>query len=158
MRVPKRDPGNADANDLSTTGVIQCVGFARYWLEINQGVTFPQVDNAFDIWESINSYRRVIDGVMLKVINRINGCRYLPQLGDLIIYHQGFYGTGHVAVVQEVDETAKTIHVVEQNYMGRNRLPDQQRLISFSTSGRGYCLQEQHILGWKHLTRTGEMI
>lgn len=153
MRLLKQD--SISVNDHSS---IQCVGFARHWLEMNQGVTFPQVAIAFDIWESINSYKRLIDGVMLKVVNRINGSRYMPQLGDLIIYHREFYGTGHVAVVKEVNETAKTIHVVEQNYMERHQSLDQQRQITYSTGGRGCWLQERYILGWKQLTQTGEMI
>jgi CHAP domain len=142
--------GSTSVSDHSATGVIQCVGFARHWLEANKGVTFSQVATAFDIWESINSYKRLVDGALLKVVNRINGSCYLPQLGDLIIYHREFYGTGHVAVVKNVNERAKTISVVEQNYKEQYQSPVQQRKIRFLTNNRGYWLQEQHILGWKH--------
>ena len=113
-------------------------------------MTFSQVATAFDIWESIISYKRLVDGALLKVVNRINGSHYLPQLGDLIIYHREFYGTGHVAVVTNVNESTKTISVVEQNYKEQYQSPDQQRTIKFLTNNRGYWLQEQHILGWKH--------
>jgi len=133
------------------SGIIQCVGFARHWLEVNKGVTFHQVAIAFDIWKSINSYKRLIDGAVLKVANRINGSRYLPQPGDLVIYHREFYGTGHVAVVMDVNENTKTISVVEQNYKGRHQSPYQQRQIKLLSNNRGYWLQEQHILGWKQL-------
>ena len=148
MNPLKQD--STGVSDHSATGDIQCVGFARHWLETNEGVTFSQVAIAVDIWESINTYKRLVDGALLKVINRINGSCYLPQLGDLIIYHREFYGTGHVAVVKNVNERAKTISVVEQNYKAQYQSTDQQRQIRFLYHNGGYWLQEQHILGWKH--------
>jgi glutathionylspermidine amidase/synthetase len=139
------------ADNKHIEGEIQCVGFARNWLEVNRGVTFSQVVIAFDIWKSINSYKRLIDGVFMNVHTRLNGSRFLPCIGDLIIYHRDFFGTGHVAVVKKVDKTQKTVSVIEKNYMDYYQELDQQRQIPFTTDGKNYWLQEQHILGWKHI-------
>jgi hypothetical protein len=141
----------SEKENQAATDNRQCVGFARHWLEVNKGVTFPQVAIACDIWESINSYTRLIDDAQLTVVNRKNGGRHLPQAGDLIIYHRAFYGTGHVAVVKTVNETVQTISVVEQNYRERQQSPHQQRHIPFSINSKIYWLQEPHILGWKHI-------
>ncbi len=138
------------AYEHNVTETKQCVGFARNWLEANKGVTFSQVNYAFEIWESIYSYKRLIDGVVLKVDNRINGSRYFPEMGDLIIYQKNFFGTGHVAVVKSINKSTNLIDVVEQNYKEQYQSPKQQRKIKFLMKGERCCLQEPHILGWKH--------
>ena len=138
--------------ELTVSGTAQCVGFARRWLEINRGLTFPDVDKAADIWLQVTHFNQLTGNQQLEVSNRSNGSIQPPRYGDLIIYNRRFGGTGHVAVVTAFDQDLKSISVVEQNYMNRYQSPGQQRQIPFLKIDNGFRLQQEHIIGWKHIS------
>ena len=138
--------------ELPVSGTAQCVGFARRWLEINKGLSFPEVKKAADIWHQVSHYHQLTDNTLLKVSNRNNGHTQPPHYGDLIIYDHHLNGTGHVAVVTAFDQLTKMISVVEQHYMNCYQSPGQKRHIPFLKINNGFRLQHKHIVGWKHIS------
>ena len=126
----------------------QCVEFARRWLIRNRGLTFGDVDIAADIW-NIDTYTRLADGGELRVSNQVNGATLLPQKGDLLIYAKEYLGTGHAAVVVEVDKASGVLKVGEQNYENKKWPANYARTIPFIERNGHYWLLDAYLLGWK---------
>jgi hypothetical protein len=127
----------------------QCVEFARRWLIRNRGLTFGDVDTAADIW-AIDSFTRLVDGSKVPVANQLNGSNSLPQKGDLLIYAKEYLGTGHAAVVLDVDSAKGLIRVGEENYENRKWPANYARSIEFIARNGRYWLLDAYLLGWKH--------
>jgi hypothetical protein len=126
----------------------QCVEFARRWLMHNRGLTFGDVDTAADIW-AIDSFTRLSDGSKVAVANQLNGSNALPQKGDLLIYAKEYLGTGHAAVVLEVDRKKRLIRVGEENYQNKKWPANYARSIEFIAKNGRYWLLDAYLLGWK---------
>lgn len=131
----------------------QCVEYARRWLLINRGAVFGSVDIAADIWTNIDKLTRDKDQTVIPLESHLNGSRQPPQVGDLLIYAKAFYGTGHVAVVIDVNPKQKLIKVGEQNF---DNLPWKgtyaRQLEYIEKDGRIWIL-DPYLIGWKQISK-----
>ena len=131
----------------------QCVEYARRWLLVNRGMVFGDVDIAADIWTEIDQLTRVSDKTAVPLVAQLNGSGQPPQVGDLLIYAKAFYGTGHVAVVLDVDSTGKRIAVGEQNFANKAWTGTHARQIEYiERDGRTWVL-DPYLIGWKQVSR-----
>ena len=73
------------------------------------------------------------------------------QKGDLLIYSQQFRGTGHVAVVSEVDSGNKLIYVSEQNNFNAKWENDYARAIPYVLLGGNIWVLDAYLIGWKRV-------
>lgn len=128
----------------------QCVEFARRWLLQHRGAVYGDVDVAADIWDSIDQLERVGDGRAIPLTAYPNGARQAPMAGDLLIYASAYLGTGHVAVVTEVDLAARKLRVAEENYRNEAWPGDYAREIDLVVQDGRYWLLDAYLLGWKH--------
>jgi len=86
----------------------QCVEFVRRYLQVKQGVTFSDVDSAFEI---PNAQFTTLNGKPIHMTNEL-------KVGSIIVWPKNFEDKcpdGHVAIVSSV--TSDGITVVEQNYI-----------------------------------------
>jgi len=132
----------------------QCVEYARRWLLVNKGAVYDDVDTAADIWNEIDHLTDVESNRSLPLESRLNGSEHAPQVGDLLIYASAFHGTGHVAVVTDVDIANGFIEVGEQNYNNEPWPADFARKIHLFKTNNNYWLIDESLIGWKHLTNT----
>jgi len=89
----------------------QCVEFVRRYLIIKSGITFSDVDSAFEI---PHAKFTTLNGDPIKMTNHL-------KVGSIIVWPSGYEkGSphGHVAIVSFV--TPFGITVVEQNYIDNN--------------------------------------
>lgn len=128
----------------------QCVEYARRWLIRNRGLTFGDVNTASDIWK-LDTFIKLADGSERFVGNRLNGSPQLPQKGDLLVYAKEFLGTGHVAVVIEVNAKQGSLRVGEQNFDNRKWPAHYARSIPFIKKGGRYWVLDAYLMGWKHI-------
>ena len=144
---------NPEKHNGTYTGIQwQCVEYARRWLLINHGVVYGDVDYAVDIWDKIDSYRRVSDGRQLATRNIVNGSALPPQAGDLLVYARAMFGgTGHVAVVISVDRKRRTIRLAEQNYSNKKWPADYSREVPYVIRQGNYWVLDGYLLGWKRM-------
>ncbi len=95
-------------NGIYTGQKWQCVEFARRYLIINEGITFSDVDSAFEIPQA---QFKTLNGVLVQMSNEL-------KRGSLIVWPKGdenISPDGHVAVVSFI--TPFGVTVVEQNYI-----------------------------------------
>lgn len=128
----------------------QCVEYARRWLLVNRGMVYASVDIAADIWSDIDHLTKVSTGRKLPLESHPNGSLQPPRVGDLLVYATDFQGTGHVAVVIDVDYEGGFIEVAEQNYNNEPWPGDFARRIELVNKDDNYWLLDEHLLGWKH--------
>ena len=119
---------------IATGFKYQCVELARRYLIVNHGVTFDSIPMAFNIFDltSVQSVRpQMVDPDMrsaeprmaaearlLKMRAHTNGVATVaPVVGSLLVWKPvgHFKGSGHVAVVVDVDVQQGHVDVVEQN-------------------------------------------
>lgn len=128
----------------------QCVEYARRWLITAEGLTFPSIDFAADLWAQVDHFLKVGSGEKVPVRNVENGSRArAPQVGDLLIYAREFKGTGHVAVVVAVDARKKLVRVGEENFANFPWPGDYSREISYVERAGKAWLLDPYLLGWK---------
>lgn len=132
----------------------QCVEFARRWLLTERGMVFASVDVASDIWDKIHHYTRVEDSQKIAVNTYLNGHTQAPAVGDLLIYGKALYGTGHVAVVTQIDSERNLVRVAEQNYRNEIWPADYAREIPIILHNGHYWLLDHYLIGWKHPAET----
>ena len=107
-------------NGIYTGEKWQCVEFARRYLIINEGITFSDVDSAFEIPKA---QFKTLNGVLVKMSNDLKqGSLIVWPKGDEKGYEKGDKQSdekrstdGHVAVVSFI--TPFGVTVVEQNYI-----------------------------------------
>jgi glutathionylspermidine amidase/synthetase len=95
-------------NGLYTGLKWQCVEFVRRYLQVKRGITFSDVDSAFEI---PNVQFTTLNGVLVHPTNEL-------KVGSIIVWSKNLedkYIDGHVAIVTSVTPTGVT--VVEQNYI-----------------------------------------
>lgn len=116
----------------------QCVEFARRYYIQKFHVTFPDVDNAYDLFDlkyatDLRTKKRIR-------LHAIPNSSAMPEPGDMIIWKpEGRYATtGHVAIMKQIVNRS-TVTIMEQNGNTNNG----QRNIRIHHSG---------ILGWMHLS------
>jgi glutathionylspermidine amidase/synthetase len=126
----------------------QCVEYARRWLIENKGVTFGDVQYAYNIWdlpsgETIANHERV---PLQRFINKET--KEAPQVGDLLINSVKLAITGHVSVVVGVEQDSITI--AEQNYFNRpweGKNYARRLLLDKDSQGR-YRVFDDSLIGW----------
>lgn len=146
-----------ESNHLGTiyTGIKwQCVEFARRWLLAERGVVFGDVDIAAQIWK-LDEVSNPVSKVILPFHSMGNGSKVRPQRGDLLIYGKEYLGTGHVAVIVDVNDQNKTLRVAEQNYSNRKWLKNYAREISFVIKDNKYWILDSFLIGWKRVGSSG---
>ena len=129
----------------------QCVEYARRWLLLNKGVVYGDVDIAADIWnlEYVHSPDK---NKQFKLRGFVNGSVDAGlQRGDLLIYAKAFYGTGHVAVVLQVDAEKQLVYVGEQNYNNDAWQHKYARAIPYIVRDDTTWLLDAYIIGWKRV-------
>ncbi len=129
----------------------QCVEFARRWLLENRGVVYGDVDTAADLWGKVDTVTRVADARQFRLRAYVNGSAEPPRPGDLLVYASEYLGTGHVAVVTEVDRDAGTVAVAEQNFRNEPWPADYARRIALVQRDGAYWLLDAYLLGWKRV-------
>jgi hypothetical protein len=131
----------------------QCVEFSRRWLILAHGITFPSVDFAFQIMD-IPTFQD-LDGYNVSISKSRNGnSPTKPSVGDLVIWSIDVdveAGTGHVAVVTDIDD--KGIFVGEANWdfypwsggSWSRKLPVTKDAVGM------YSINDPFVLGWIHV-------
>jgi glutathionylspermidine amidase/synthetase len=127
----------------------QCVEFARRWLLVNRGVVFGDVSYAIDIWGGVDHYTRVADGAVVPVVSHLNGSKAKPRIGDLLVYAKVLFGTGHVAVITDVDAGTGLVEIGEQNYRNSPWPGDHARQVELLQREDRYWLLDPYLIGWK---------
>jgi hypothetical protein len=130
----------------------QCVEYARRWLLKHKDAVFADVDVAADIWTKIHHLQRVDHKGTIPLQNDPNGSPRPPSVGDLLIYARAYLGTGHVAVITDVDLHSHVIKVAEENYRNRKYPGDYARKIDLIERHHRYWVLDPYVLGWKHAT------
>ena len=117
----------------------QCVEFARRWL-IHRDILFENVEHAIEIW-NIPSVIRLSDYQVIPFRSIPNDGLYVPTIGSLLIYRQtNELPYGHVAVVIDIDDKKRLIHIDDRNWLGHSKI------IPILTNGR---IDDPDIIGWK---------
>ena len=129
----------------------QCVEYARRWLLVNFKVVYGDVDIAEDIW-NVNHVQSPDSDKHFEFVSIVNGAEDGNlQRGDLLIYSRAFYGTGHVAVVLEVDAQNQLIRVGEQNYSNKAWQHNYAREIHYIENEGRIWLLDEYLIGWKRV-------
>lgn len=128
----------------------QCVEYARRWLLVNSGVVYGDVDIAADIW-NLGHVTVPNQETRFEFRGFVNGSTEIPRRGDLLIYSKAFYGTGHVAVVLQVDADQMHLLVGEQNFDNKKWPHKYAREITFVNHNNGVWLLDAYIIGWKRV-------
>lgn len=124
----------------------QCVEYARRWMVLVRGLTFPAVDHASDLWK-LDHVLSIEHNQKLPFLS-IKKNRGLPRVGDLLIYQiQPDFPHGHVAVVVKVTPTR--IGIAEQNMSDEKWNGRYSRWISIKE-----IQDEPGLLGWKTVLET----
>lgn len=125
----------------------QCVEFTRRWLIQNRGLTFGDVDVAADIW-ALKDLIAVDDKSLVPLQRFENGAKQMPAQGDLLIYGREFLGTGHAAIILQVDRKLGLIRVGEQNFRNQKWPGNYSRAIPFMRREGRYWILDAYLLGW----------
>ena len=125
----------------------QCVEYARRWLMQQRGLSFGDVDVAADIW-ALKSLQRLSDQteVLLKAFE--NGAQQRPRRGDMLVYGREYLGTGHAAIVLQVDTARGRLYVAEQNFNNRKWSGRYARSIPLIRRDGQYWVLDAYLLGW----------
>lgn len=148
------EPNYLDGNFMGVGW--QCVEFARRWLYENKGLTFPSIRNAADIWPDVDALLPVGGGRPVTLTAHPNGDSTAPAKDDLLLYAETFLGTGHVAIITEVDLEQGWVRVAEQNFDNRPWIGSYARQIPLRTEHGMYWLEGEDVIGWKHIPPAGE--
>ncbi len=138
--------------DKTFTGIKwQCVEYARRWLLINHGLVYSDVDVAADIWQldTVTSPDKQIQKPFIGILN--GDSESYVQRGDLLIYSRAFLGTGHVAVVVEVDTDNQRVYLAEQNFDNNRWAGQSARDIPYIFHADGMWLLDPYLIGWKRV-------
>ena len=117
----------------------QCVEYVRRYLIARHGITFQDVQNAYDIY-SLRQFLRVESTDPISVQAIPNGSKR-PKPESLLVYSEGYQGMGHIAVIVHV--TDNYIVVAEQNH-GNLYV---ERHIPCTSSNDSFTIHDNHILG-----------
>ena len=130
----------------------QCVEYARRWLLVNNNVVYGDVDIAEDIWH-VDFVQSPDNKNQFEFASIVNGAKEENlQRGDLLIYSRAFYGTGHVAVILEVDDQKQIIRVGEQNFSNKVWQHDYAREIQYIKKNNSIWLLDEYLIGWKRVS------
>ena len=93
----------------------ECVEFVRRFLMITRGITFDEIDHAYDIFNL--PYFQTLDGVKIPIVILRNDGKNKPQTGDILVWSKDVDDRrhGHVAIVVETKESGDVL-IAEQNW------------------------------------------
>jgi hypothetical protein len=127
----------------------QCVEYARRWLIVARGLTFPSIDFAADLW-ALDHFVKVGPTTKVPARKVENGAAAIPPSeGDLLVYGREFKGTGHLAVVVKVDPKRRVLRVGEENYLNKPWPADYSREIPYVERAGKVWVLDAYLLGWK---------
>ncbi len=139
-------------NQIYTGIKWQCVEYARRWLLQELDVVYGDVNIAADIW-ALDQVNNPLSEAKYNFASFVNGDVNVPQRGDLLIYSKEFLGTGHVAVVVEVDTDMKLIKVAEQNFANSKWENNYSRKINYLKKDGQVWVLDQYLIGWKRVIK-----
>ena len=90
----------------------ECVEFVRRFLMTTRGITFDEIDHAYDIF-NLSSFQ-TIDGKRIPIVKN-NKKQYKPERGDVLVWGKDEDKNGHVAMVVETKENGDIL-IAEQNW------------------------------------------
>jgi len=129
----------------------QCVEYCRRFLIHTKGLTFRDVDDAYELFDHPHAVS-VHGKPDVAWDNVENGSATRPQLGSIIIWAQDgdFEASGHVAVVVAVSDT--WVRVAEQNVEETPWNKDWARELPVRP-GSGFFVDDRRgrVRGWKNL-------
>ena len=128
----------------------QCVEFTRRWLISQHGLSFGDVDVAADMW-ALKTLTKLSDQSSVTLKTFVNGSKQPPKYGDLLIYGREYLGTGHAAIVLQVDRKRGILLVAEQNLKNQKWPGNYARTIQLIQKNGRYWLLDAYLLGWKRL-------
>jgi glutathionylspermidine amidase/synthetase len=123
----------------------QCVEFVRRYLMMTQGLTFLDVDYAYELWVNLHHYIPISHQQKQQELETIP----LNQLtsfypNDILIYGKNFRRTGHVAVILNQGHIKDHAQIAEQNFSENKWPSNYSRAISLNS--------ELELLGVKRIT------
>ncbi|HKQ58030.1 MAG TPA: CHAP domain-containing protein, partial [Candidatus Eisenbacteria bacterium] len=131
----------------------QCVEYVRRWWDSELGACMGGVPEAWMIWDNITSVTS--NGSTVPVDRYANGSATAPQFGDLLVFTSAVGGgSGHVAVIVEVNTSSGYVRVAEQNWNNTFWPGSYARQLPLSTGGGTYTINASNIYGWKRVRGT----
>jgi len=118
VSIHQADPKDKDQHYIGLT--YQCVEYARRWWMKTEGITFGDIDSAYEIM-----YLKEGEDIYAKrnfpLARSVNGsATRAPRRGDLLVYYPNMdepkWRHGHVAVVVAVDLENGIVSLAEENY------------------------------------------
>ena len=85
----------------------ECVEYARRYLILRYHITFPPIDNAYELFHM--TYFITLTNKVYPIQVYPNGSIVPPKKDSLLIWDKELNGTGHVAVVINIYDTCITI-------------------------------------------------
>ena len=123
----------------------ECVEYVRRWYIKIFNLTFPSIENAFDIWNIPYVYDPVTKK-QLRFDSVANGTNVEPRVGDILVFTQNeFYPYGHVAIITRL--TQDYVYLAEQNIDDTVWNKPYSRKIK----RRVDTIVDPFVLGWKTL-------
>jgi hypothetical protein len=155
VSIYKTNPNHQNQHYIGL--IYQCVEYARRWWMKNMGITFGDIDSAYEIIY-LTVGKNIYTNSNFPLARSINGsAKRAPKRGDLIIYYPNMddpkWRHGHVAVVVDVDLEKGIVSLAEQNY---NNMPWDNpekfaRQISLFNIGGRYRLLDVGITDHKNI-------
>ena len=88
----------------------ECVEFVRRFLMITRGITFNEIEHAYDIFNL--PYFQTLDGRKIPIVIIRNDGKNKPQTGDILVWSKDIHG--HLAVIVDTKENGDLL-IAEQN-------------------------------------------
>lgn len=119
----------------------QCVELARRYMIITKNLTFPAVENAYDLFK-LPYFISIYTNTLVSIHKYKNGSIIPFTIGSLLIWSKYVDDTrtGHVAIITYFD--SKHIHIIEQN------MPYPKRILSYYIINNHYYINDVYLLGW----------
>ena len=129
----------------------QCVEFARRWLLLRKSCTFPDIDIAANIWNTLSYVERVTDGKKFRLIGHQNGSNNRPKQDSFLVYPRSRQmSVGHVAVITNIDQDY--VYIAEQNNNFHHWPSNYARRAPISVRNGCYYIDDDFTLyGWMEI-------
>jgi len=155
VSIHKTNPNDQNQHYIGL--IYQCVEYARRWWMKNMGISFGDIDSAYQIIY-LTEGKDIYTNSNFQLARSINGsAKRAPQRGDLIIYYPNLddpkWRHGHVAVVVDVDLEKGIVSLAEQNYNNLAWVNSEKfaRQISLFNLGGRYRLLDVGITDHKNI-------
>ena len=148
---------NLDHTDIETKiyyGIkYQCVELVRRWLIEKYNLTFPSINNAYEIFNLEYLYRINSITKLIRWISITNGNYIKPDIGAILVWNNNgdFKYTGHVAIITNIIDNI--VYIAEQNYENKkwNKGCNWSRQLLLTFTNGNYIIHDKNgtIMGWK---------